>query len=147
MPHSRFGDIVSGRLLLAASAMVALACADERSGAGPGAADPQPPDAEVGADAPLDLSYLCGNRFLVANAQAVPVSVTYRVEGSSESGVVEGAAAPLEDPAVSEQEIETRTRGTVQILVDGRHVVARANEAVPCTPPPAPTAFGRGRGR
>ena len=40
MPHSRFGDIVSGRLLLAASAMVALACADERSGAGPGAADP-----------------------------------------------------------------------------------------------------------
>ncbi|HEY9505560.1 MAG TPA: galactose oxidase-like domain-containing protein [Gemmatimonadales bacterium] len=140
MPHSRFGDIVSGRLLLAASAMVALACADERSGAGPGAADPQPPDAEVGADAPLDLSYLCGNRFLVANAQAVPVSVTYRVEGSSESGVVEVAAAPLEDPAVSEQEIETRTRGTVQILVDGRHVVARANEAVPCTPPPAPTA-------
>jgi hypothetical protein len=119
---------------------MALACSDERSGAGPGAADPLPPDAGVGADAPLDLSYLCGNRFLVTNARTVPVSVTYRVAGTGETGVVEVAAAPLEDPAVSEQEIETRTPGTVEILLEGRHVVARANEAVPCTPPPAPSA-------
>ena len=134
------GAHVGGRLILAALAGMALACSDERSGAGPGAADPLPPDPEVGADAPLDLSYLCGNRFLVTNAQMVPVSVTYRVAGTGETAAVEVAAAPPEDPAVSEQEIETRTRGTVEILVGGRHVVARANEAVPCTPPPAPTA-------
>ena len=140
MPRSRSGSLFGGRLVLAALAGMALACSDERSGAGPGAADPLPPDAGVGADAPLDLSYLCGNRFLVTNARTVPVSVTYRVVGTGETGVVEVAAAPLEDPAVSEQEIETRTRGTVEILLEGRHVVARANEAVPCTPPPAPAA-------
>ena len=134
------GALAGGRLVLAALAGMALACSDERSGAGPGAADPLPPDPEVGADAPLDLSYLCGNRFLVTNAQMVPVSVTYRVAGTGETAAVEVAAAPPEDPAVSEQEIETRTRGTVEILVGGSHVVARANEAVPCTPPPAPTA-------
>jgi WD40 repeat protein len=140
MPRSRFGSLLGGRLVLAALAGMALACSDERSGAGPGAADPLPPDAGVGADAPLDLSYLCGNRFLVTNARTVPVSVTYRVVGTGETGVVEVAGAPLEDPAVSEQEIETRTRGTVEILLEDRHVVARANEAVPCTPPPAPAA-------
>jgi hypothetical protein len=140
MPRSSSGGRAASRSLIIALAGLALACSDERSGAGPGAADPLPPDPDVGADAPLDLSYLCGNRFLVTNAQAVPVSVTYRVAGTGETGAIEVAAAPLEDPAVSEQEIETRTRGTVQILVDGRHVVARANEAVPCTPPPAASA-------
>ena len=48
------GAHVGGRLILAALAGMALACSDERSGAGPGAADPLPPDPEVGADAPLD---------------------------------------------------------------------------------------------
>jgi hypothetical protein len=140
MPHSRSGGHFGSRVALAVLAGMALACSDERSGAGPGAADPVPPDAGVGADAPLDLSYLCGNRFLVTNARTVPVSVTYRVVGTGETGMVEVAAAPLEDPAVSEQEIETRARGTVEILLAGRHVVARANEAVLCTPPPAPSA-------
>jgi hypothetical protein len=141
MPRPRSGGLLGGRLALAALvATLALACSDERSGAGPGAADPLPPDPGVGADAPLDLSYLCGNRFLVTNARTVQVSVTYRVAGTAETGVVEVAAAPPEDPAVSEQEIETRTRGTVEILLEGRHVVARANEAVPCTPAPAPSA-------
>ena len=140
MPRSRSGNRTCGRLVLTALVGLSLACAEERSGAGPEPADPLPPDAEVGADAPLDLTYLCGNRYLVTNARTVPVSVAYRVAGSGESGVVELPAAPLEDPAVSEQEIATRTRGTVQILVDGRHVVARANEGVPCTPAPAPSA-------
>jgi galactose oxidase len=140
MPRSRSGSLLARRLVLAALAGMVLACSDERSGAGPGAADPLPPDAGIGADAPLDLSYLCGNRFLVTNARTVPVSVTYRVMGTGETGVVEVAAAPSEDPAVSEQEIETSARGTVEILLEGRHVVARANEAVPCTPPPATSA-------
>ena len=140
MPRSSSGGMPGIRLPLAALAGLLLACADDRSGAGPEAAEPLPPDVEVGADAPLDLTYVCGNRFLVTNAREVPVSVTYRVAGSGESGVVEVPAAPMEDPAVSEEEIETRTRGTVQILVNGRHVVARTNESVPCTPAPAASA-------
>ena len=93
MPRSRPGCLLGGRLVLVALAGMALGCSDERSGAGPGAADPLPPDAGVGADAPLDLSYLCGNRFLVTNARTVPVSVTYRVVDTGETGVVEVAAA------------------------------------------------------
>ena len=122
MPRSRSGEVAGVQLLVAVLAGLSLACTDDRSGAGPEPAEPLPPDAEVGADAPLDLTYLCGNRFLVTNAQATPASVTYRVAGTGESGVVQVSAAPDEDPAVSEAEIETRTRGTVQILVDGKEV-------------------------
>jgi galactose oxidase len=141
MLHRRFA--VSRRVfgLASAALVVAIAgCADDRSSAGPAVGDPLPVDVEVGADAPLDLTYLCGNRFLVSNARNVPVSVTYRVAGSGEEGMADVAAAPLEDPAVSEHTIETRTRGTVQVFLDGKPVVARANEGTPCTPAPAASA-------
>jgi galactose oxidase len=121
--------------------VIVLACAgcsDERSNAGPRSGDPLPADVDVGADAPVDLSYVCGNRFLIANAYTVPISVTYRVAGSGEEGTVEVTAAPADDPAVSEQFIETRTRGTVQIFLDGKPLVARANGGGLCTPPSAP---------
>ena len=71
------GALARGRFILAALAGMALACSDERSGAGPGTADPLPPDPEVGADAPLDLSYLCGNRFLVTNALGNMINTQY----------------------------------------------------------------------
>ena len=142
------GFVVSPRALGLGRAILVVAlggCAEDRSSAGPGAGDPLPLDVEVGEDAPLDLTYLCGNRFLVSNARNVPVSVKYRVAGSGEDGVADVAAAPLEDPAVSEHMIETRTRGTVQIFLDGRPVVARANEGTPCTPaPPASAALAAG---
>jgi hypothetical protein len=95
----------------------------------------------VGEDAPLNLSYVCGNRFLVSNAYGVPVSVTYRVAGSSEEGTADLPAAPPEDPAVSERMIETRTKGTVQMLLNGAPVVARRNDGVPCTPPTPAASF------
>jgi galactose oxidase len=141
MPHRRSG--VFPRCWPVAGAVLALGiggCSDERSGAGPGAGDPLPADAEVGEDAPLDLTYLCGNRFLVSNARTVPVSVTYRVAGSGEEGTADVAAAPLEDPAVSELIIETRTKGTVQIFLDGEPVVARTNDGMVCTPAPPASA-------
>lgn len=140
MPRVRLGASAVGRLPLIVLVALSPACGDERAGAGPEPAEPLPAEVEVGADAPLDLTYVCGTRYLVTNARAVPVSVEYRVAGSGETGLVEVPAAPLEDPAVSEREIETRTRGTVLILVNGRHVVARANEGVPCTPAPGPVA-------
>jgi galactose oxidase len=116
-------------------------CAGDRSNAGPRAADPLPADVDVGADAPVDLSYVCGNRFLVSNAYSVPISVTYRVAGSGEEGTADVTAAPSSDPAVSEQFIETRTRGTVQIFLDGKPLVARANGGFLCTPPSASAAL------
>ncbi len=126
---------------LGALALTSGACSDERSQSGPRPADPVPHEAGVGEDAPVDLSYVCGNRFVVTNALGRPVTVTYRVAGTEEEGSAEVAAAPAEDPAVSEATIETRSRGTVQILLDGKPLVARANEAVPCTPPPAAPAL------
>ncbi len=124
-----------------AGALALGACGEEPSQAGPGVGDPLPGDVEVGADSPLDLSYVCGNRFLVTSSRTAPVTVGYRVGGSSEAGSVEVEAAPPEDPAVSEAMIETRARGTVEISFDGKPVVARANEAVPCSPPAPPAAF------
>ncbi|MGH7579623.1 MAG: galactose oxidase-like domain-containing protein [Gemmatimonadales bacterium] len=124
-----------------AAALATGACVDEHSQAGPAVGEPPPGDVEVGADAPLDLSYLCGNRFVVTSAYGAPINVTYRVAGSTEDGAVEVAAALAEDPAVSEAMIETRTRGTVQIFLDGQPVVARANEGVPCSPAPAAPAL------
>jgi hypothetical protein len=139
MPRRRSGPawVVLGGFVLLAS----VGCSDDRSSAGPSVGDPLPADVEVGEDAPVDLSYVCGNRFLVSNAHTVPISVTYRVAGSSEGGTVEVPAAPSEDPAVSERMIETRTKGTVQILLDGRPLVARANGGVPCTPAPPASAL------
>jgi galactose oxidase len=134
--RARAAAVLGGVLVLVAG------CSDDRSSAGPRVADPLPADVEVGADAPVDLSYLCGNRFLVTNAHGVPISVTYRVAGSGEEGVVEVPAAPPIDPAVSEQMFETRTRGTVQMFLNGKPLVARANAGVPCAPaPPAPASL------
>ena len=116
-------------------------CSEDRASAGPKVGDPLPADAEVGEDAPVDLTYVCGNRFLVSNAHGVPISVTYRVAGSSEEGTVEVPAAPPDDPAVSEEAFEIRTAGTVQIFLEGKPLVARANGGVPCAPPPPAAAF------
>ena len=140
MPNLRMA--VPARLVAVLGAVAVLAsaaCSDERTGAGPRAADPTTTSAEDGEDAPLNLSYVCGNRFLVSNAYGVPVSVTYRVAGGDERGVADLPAAPPADPAVSERMIETRTKGAVELLLDGRPVVARRNDGVPCTPEPQVT--------
>lgn len=139
--HHRLSIPTRAVAVLGAIATVAsIGCLDERSKAGPSVDEPLPADVDVGQDAPVDLSYLCGNRFLVSNAYDTPVSVTYRVAGSGEEGVVEVPAAPSIDPAMSEHFFETRTRGTVQIFLDGGPLVARANGGVPCMPDPAVSA-------
>jgi hypothetical protein len=120
--------VLGGALLFAIAG-----CSDERSEAGPRPAEPEPNVNEVGEDAPINLSYVCDNRFIVSNTYSVPISVTYRVGGSTEEGSAEVAAAPAMDPAASEQTIETRTKGTVQLFHEGKPVVARANEGIPCT--------------
>jgi galactose oxidase len=133
MSCPRFSSSVRALALTGGIVLASAGCSDDRSNAGPRAGDPLPADVDVGQDAPVDLSYVCGNRFLVSNAYSVSIGVTYRVVGSGEEGTVEVAAAPSIDPAVSEQFIETRTKGTVQIFLGGKPLVARANGGVPCT--------------
>jgi len=119
-------------LLCSALALAVFACSEERTGAGPRPPEAAPTDPEIGEDAPINLTYVCGNRFVVTNAQGFPITVTYRVEGSEEEGTADLAAAPRMDPAITEQTIEVRTKGAVQLFVSGRLVVARANGGAPC---------------
>jgi galactose oxidase len=129
-------------VLGAAALLVSTACTDDRSDPGPRPPEPDPLDSGAGEDAPINLTYVCGNRFIVSNAHGVPVSVTYQVVGTEEEGTADLPAAPEIDPAVSEVPIETRARGTVQLLLDGKALLAKANEGTPCNPAGgAPPAF------
>jgi hypothetical protein len=118
-----------------AAAAFLQACGDgSGSGAGPRSDFPGPPVPEDDSDQPVRLAYVCGNRFLIANAYSVPITVTYRVIGTEEEGSATLPAAPAEDPAFSEALVETRRRGTLEIFLEGRRVRARENGGVPCTP-------------
>ena len=127
--------ITAGRpaaLLCGALALAVFACSEEHQGEGPRPPVAAPMNPEIGDDAPINLTYVCGNRLVVTNAQTFPITVTYRVEGSEEEGTADLAAAPRMDPAITEQTIEVRTTGAVQLFVGGRLVVARANGGAPC---------------
>jgi galactose oxidase len=99
-----------------------------------------PAETEDSQDAPIRLSYVCGNRFLITNAYSVAVSVTYRVAGTDEEAEALLSAAPNQDPAFSERLIETHNKGSVELLLNGTTIAVRANGGVPCTPStPAPS--------
>lgn len=82
--------------------------------------------------APLDLVYVCGNKFLATNGTHSPVQVTYRVVGTGESGALTLDQAPLEDPAHSELEIETTEQGTVELYRGEDRVARRRNGDLSC---------------
>jgi hypothetical protein len=127
--------ITSGRLAALLSCTLALiifACTDERTGAGPRPPNAAPTNPEVGEDAPINLAHVCGNRFVITNAQSFPITVTYRVAESEEEGTADLAAAPRMDPAISEWTIEVRTKGAVQLFAGDRLLVTRANGGAPC---------------
>jgi hypothetical protein len=135
MPRHHF--VISARgnpLWVGVFLLAAIGCSDERSSPGPTVARPLPADEGRGQGGPLDLSYVCGNRFLVYSTYNVPISVTYRVGESGEEGTVEVPAAPSIDPASTEELFETRSKGTVQIFLNGKPIVARANGGAVCTP-------------
>src|SRR5262249_13213864 len=56
-----------GATLAAVSAATILGCAGERTGAGPRPGESPTTDPELGEDAPINLSYICGNRFMITN--------------------------------------------------------------------------------
>ena len=82
--------------------------------------------------APLDLVYVCGNKFLATNGTHSPVQVTYRVVGTGESGALTLDQAPLEDPAHSELELETTEQGTVELYRGEERVARRRNGGLSC---------------
>jgi hypothetical protein len=82
--------------------------------------------------APLDLVYVCGNKFLATNSTNRPVQVEYRVVGTRESGVLTLREGPGVDPGYSETEVETAERGVVELFQDDERVARRANEGLSC---------------
>lgn len=87
---------------------------------------------EGGNLAPLDLVYVCGNKFLATNSTRTTVHLTYRVLGTRETGGVTLPPGPLEDPGHSETELETKNRGMVELYQGDQRVVRRRNEHLPC---------------
>jgi galactose oxidase len=84
---------------------------------------------------PVDLVYVCGNKFLATNATRSAVQVEYRVVGSKETGGLTLRGGPGEDPGYSETELETTTPGVVELYQGDVRVAHRANESLPCGSP------------
>jgi PKD repeat protein len=84
---------------------------------------------------PVDLVYLCGNKFLVTNSTKSPVHVEYRVVDTDETGSLTLPEGPAEDPGFSETALETGARGSVELYQDGQRVARRRNEGTMCGAP------------
>jgi PKD repeat protein len=90
---------------------------------------------DAGNLAPLDLVYVCGNKFLATNSTRRSVHLTYRVVGSSETGGITLPPGPVEDPGHSETELETKKAGIVELYQDGQRLVRRRNLKLLCGAP------------
>jgi hypothetical protein len=99
--------------------------------------DPARPPAEEGEGTeiglqPVDLVYVCGNRFLATNSTLRSVHVTYRVSGANETGGLTLPPGSHEDERNSETPIETTARGMVELYQDGALIARRRNGDVTC---------------
>src|SRR5215210_6778297 len=114
------------------------ACHDTTEGPRP--LSETPTEIDDDSDQPIRLSYVCGNRFVLVNSYSVPLSVTWRVPQTGEEGSATVAAADTtRHPSASEQLVETRSKGTLELYLSGRKVKSRANAAVPCAPAAGPS--------
>jgi hypothetical protein len=117
-------------LLLAA--VLVSACQDT-SQSPPSRPEVPPEDSPEASNlAPLDLVYVCGNRFLATNSTRLAVSVTYRVAGTNETGTLTLREKPGGDPWFSETELETVERGAVELYRNDERVARRRNQGLPC---------------
>jgi Domain of unknown function (DUF1929)/Glyoxal oxidase N-terminus len=119
-------------VLCAGAALLVNACQDSSQSPGSRPETPPGPPPESAALGPIDLIYVCGNKFLATNATGAPVQVEYRVAGTEETGTLTLAEGPDQDPAYSETELEMTQAGAVELYRDGRRVAYRPNEASPC---------------
>jgi chitodextrinase len=121
-------------LVCLGTAVVLHACLDS--------AQSPPSRAESLADAaeevtlgPIDLVYVCDNKFLVTNSTKSSAQIEYRVAGTDDTGSLTLPPGPAEDPGYSETELVTRQRGMVELYQDGGRVARRANGATACGAP------------
>ncbi len=103
-------------------------------------ARPEPPREQNAPDGavlgPIDLVYVCGNKFLATNSTRSEVQVTYRVAGTDETGSLTLREGINEDEGFSETELETAERGIVELYQDDQRVAQRRNRRLPCGPSP-----------
>jgi galactose oxidase len=122
-------------IVCAGSVLVLTSCQDSTQSP---AARPEIPVATGPAGstlAPLDLVYVCGNKFLVTNSTPTSADVEYRVVGTNVRGRLSLREGPGEDPGYSETELETGKSGVVELYHDGVRVARRSNDATPCGTP------------
>jgi hypothetical protein len=126
---------ISCVLLSLGIAGVVAACRDDQQAPPRGAQASDEDTPEASSLAPIDLVYVCGNRFLATNATPLPVTVTYRVAGTNERGSLTLPERPAEgDPWFSEMELQTVEQGAVELYVDDERVTRRRNQGLPCGP-------------
>ena len=94
-----------------------------------------PTEIDDDSDQPIRLSNVCGNRFVVVNSYSVPLSLDWRVAQTDEEGSTSVAAADTtRHPSASEQLVETRSVGTLELYMGDRRIKARSNGRIPCAP-------------
>jgi hypothetical protein len=96
---------------------------------------PEPPgsnEPEIAAAGPIDLVYLCGNKFLITNTDLEAAHVEYRVVGTGESGGLTLDAGVDGDPGFSETELETVEAGTVELYLDDVRIARQQNAKSGC---------------
>jgi hypothetical protein len=133
-------------LRLATISLLLAACQDASQS--PPQVPEAPQDSAPGGSTllPIDLAYVCGNKFMVTNANPVPVEVTYRVVGTGETGSLTLSPGPGGDPGYSETELVTTESGTVELYHNDQLIVTRPNEGLPCVTPPDPDSVSVGPG-
>src|SRR4051794_31246584 len=90
-------------LLIVANALAASACNESSQTPSERVEPPQEADGPEGIlTKPVDLIYICGNRFLATNSSLKPVRVTYRVVGSTETDTLILPPGDSDDPGHSE---------------------------------------------
>jgi galactose oxidase len=125
----------AGLALLLCAGTLLSACLDSAQSPPPRAEIPAPSDPGGSTLAPLDLVYVCGNKFLVTNSTQTSADVEYRVVGTHERGRLSLREGPREDPGYSETELETAQPGAVELYHDDVRVARRSNDALPCGTP------------
>jgi PKD repeat protein len=128
-------------LVLAIGAALFLSACQDNSQSPPGRPELLSEDSPEASNlAPLDLVYICGNKFLATNSMRSAVTVTYRVAGTNETGALTLRESPGGDPGFSETELETVERGAVELYWNDERVARRRNQGLSCGASPPSSA-------